>query len=132
MTLANYYPLRIVFWPVILMIAACALLLPTLEGSKTAWALNGASLLLCFLLAVDMLQALPNDYNRYRLYEARTAEIVALREEGETDIHTFGVLSRSKYDMFGPIELGSDSDSWLNQATARYFGVEKIAADRFE
>lgn len=114
------------------MIAACALLLPTLEGPKTAWALNGASLLLCFLLAVDMLQALPNDYNRYRLYEARTAEIVALREEGETDIHTFGVLSRSKYDMFGPIELGSDSDSWLNQATARYFGVEKIAADRFE
>jgi len=79
-----------------------------------------------------MLQALPNDYNRYRLYEARTAEIVALREEGETDIHTFGVLSRSKYDMFGPIELGSDPDSWLNQATARYFGVEKIAADRFE
>lgn len=132
MTLANYYPLRIVFWPVILMIAACALLLPTLEGPKTAWALNGASLLLCFLLAVDMLQALPNDYNRYRLYEARTAEIVALREEGETDIHTFGVLSRSKYDMFVNIELGPDPESWLNQAAARYFGVEKIAADRFE
>ena len=132
MTLANYYPLRIVFWPVILMIAACALLLPTLEEKKTIWTLNAASLLLCFLLAIEMLQALPNDYNRFRLYEARTAEIVALREEGVTDIHTFGVLSRSKYDMFGTIELGSDPDSWLNQATARYFGVEKIAADRFE
>ena len=57
---------------------------------------------------------------------------IMITEEGETDIHTFGVLSRSKYDMFGTIELGSDPDSWLNQATARYFGVEKIAADRFE
>ena len=132
MLLADYYPLRAVFWPLLMLVAACGVLVPAL-GAGAKPALCGGALALCFLAVFALLQALPNDYDRFRQFQAREADILSQRDAGATDIVTFGVLSRSRYDACNDLmELTTQADYRVNRSMARYYGVQTIVADRFE
>lgn len=136
MILADYHPLRTFFWPVTLLAAACAILFPHAfapESPSGRGVVSGLTLLIAFLLLVELAQALPNNYNRWQLCRARNAEIVEMREQGETDVRTFGLLSLSRYDMFNDVvELTADPDYRANVAAAKYYGVQSLWAERFE
>lgn len=132
MTLADYYPLRTLLWPSLLIVAACAVLARPLADRAPALA-NGAALWLCALALTAALQALPGCYDRYALDRARSAELIARRDAGVTDITTYGITGKTKYDVFyGMFDLTTDKGYVANRSLARELGVDTVVAERFE
>lgn len=135
MFIANYYPLRTLLWPVLLLLIACTLLaVPLFQTSRSMKGIFAAVTLHITLLAVmAAIQALPDNYDRYCLFNARTEDIVAQRDAGVMEIETFGIEGKSKYDeFFGVFELTTDSTNRVNTGLAKYWGVNSIVANRFE
>ena len=92
---------------------------------------------LCFvltlLMGLEMLYALPSGYNRYQLYKARAAQVQAAKQAGETDITTFGILGNTRFDAFdGLNELTTDPTYFPNVYFAKYYGLDRVVANRFE
>lgn len=132
MIASDYYPERALLGPVLLMICACVILLPVVHYT---WdhLYKGLCLSLCLLAAISMAGALPQNYNRYQLAKARDAQMVQAAADGETDVTTFGILGRSRYDAYyGLVEMSSMPENFANEAYAKYFGVESVTVERVE
>lgn len=132
MIVSNYVPERALLGPILLMICACGVLLPGLSGQAAALR-KGLCLCLCLLAVLNAVMALPQTYNRHQLAKARDQEMIQAAAAGETDVVTFGVLGRTRYDAYtGLIELSSDVENFANVAYAKYYGVESVVVERVE
>lgn len=134
MTAADYYPERAFTGSILMEILAVAVLLPSL--TEVAWGKALCRALACGLtlvMALQMLGALPNAYNRYRQAQARIDEVLQAKAQGVQDIVTFGIKGNSRYDAFdGLNELTDDPGYFPNVYFAKYYGVQSIVAERFE
>ena len=132
MMISNYVPERALLGPILLMICACGVLLPGLEGMAVTLR-RGLCLCLCLLAVLNAVMAVPHTYNRHQLAKARDQEMMQAAVAGETDVVTFGVLGRTRYDAYtGLIELSSDVENFANVAYAKYYGVESVVVERVE
>ncbi|NLO86788.1 MAG: hypothetical protein GX096_15375 [Clostridiales bacterium] len=126
-----YYPDRAFTGTLVLILLACTVLLPTIKLRKDA----ALALVLCalFLCGLNGLDAMRNNYDRYRLTIARNAEVQSAKANGEADVITFGIDSRSKYDAFhNVIELTNIPEQRINVAFAKYYGLNSVTVDRTE
>lgn len=132
MTLSDYYPERALLGPVVLMIAACGAVAPAARVSlKPLW--SALALSLCFFAALNIAQALPDNYNRCRLAQAREQAMIEARDAGETDAETFNIVGRSRYDAFYELnELTDAAEYSANVYYAKYFGLDSVVINRYE
>lgn len=132
MIVSNYLPERALLGPILLMICACAVLLPGLSEVYTGLR-NGLCLCLCLLAVANAAMALPQNYNRYQQAKARNQQMMQAAADGEADVVTFGVLGHTRYDAYtGLIELSSDPENFSNVAYAAYYGVDSVVVERME
>lgn len=133
MILPSYVPDRVLLGPIVLQLCACAVLWPVLREvtiRKLACALCACACVFALLTATA---ALPQTYNRHQLAKARDALMVEAAAAGETDVTTFYILGRTRFDAFdGLIELSSDIENFANVAYADYFGLNTVVVDRLE
>lgn len=133
MILPSYTPDRVLLGPIVLQLCACALLWPVLGEGQLRRLGNGLCACALIFALLTAAGALPQNYNRFRLAKARDALMVEAARAGETDVTTFYILGRSKYDAFdGLIELSSDIENFANVAYADYFGLNTVVVDRLE
>ena len=134
MAAASYYPERAFTGSVIFLIAAGAVTLSALPHTRGHTALaNALALGLSLVMVLQLGSALPNAYNRYQLAQARVQAVCTQRDAGQTDIATFGILGRSRFDAFdGLNELTTNPEYFPNRYFARYYGLNSIVAERFE
>lgn len=128
---SSYYPIRVFTGTMVLLISASLFLLPMIKiGSSAALAIVLCTLLLSGLTGVD---AIRDNYDRYRLMQARNQEVTTAAANGETDVITFGIGSRSKFDVFfNIVELTSDAQNRVNITFAKYYGLNSVIATRTE
>jgi hypothetical protein len=133
MASAYYYPLRAFVGCTNYIILAAAAALMGIHASWKPAILRALSAILGLLLMLQMVSALPYAYNRYQLAKARVAEVIALRDAGVLDVTTFGILGKSRYDVFYDLhELTDDPVYFPNVFFAKYYGLEQVVVDRFE
>ena len=132
MIVSNYIPERVLFGPMLLMLCACGLVLPGLEQyAEPVW--RGLCLCLCLLAVINAVSALPQTYNRHQLAKARDQQMMEAAAAGETEVSTFGVLGRTRYDAYtGLLEMSSDAENFANVAYAAYYGVDSVVVERVE
>ena len=129
MIISEYVPERALLGSILLMLCACGVLLPGLEGQVTHLC-KGLCLCLCLFAALNAAMALPQTYNRHQQAVARDQAMAQAAASGESHVVTFGVLGRTRYDAYtGLIELSSDITNFANKAYARYYGVESVVVD---
>lgn len=128
MVIPGYYAQRGAFGWVILLLVACALLLPSLRSLSKVPLEQILTVSSAMLALIVFLQILPLNYNRFRQAQAREADILAQREQGVQQVQTFGIKSLSKYDVYCDGNGFSASVGYLsNTRFAAYFGVEGIS-----
>lgn len=128
---SHYYPERAFTGTLILQIISCALLLEDLPMSKAVT--TALALCLVFCSALYGLDALRNNYDRYRIAQARANDMIVAQQQGETDVRTFGINGKTKYDAFyGIIELTNDPNQRLNVCYAKYYGLSSVTVNRME
>ena len=128
MIVPSYYPARADFGWVIFFLAACGVLLPAFTAlhGGALWRTLAAGLALT--AALNFLWVLPVNYDRYCQNEALIADVIAQRDAGVTEVVTFGIRSRSSYDIFcDGIGLSANPEYWPNLCFAKYYGVQSIA-----
>lgn len=132
MVMSSYFPERALLGPVVLMLCACAWLLPCLKPEAQPLR-NALCLCLCAFAVLNLLSALPHTYNRSQLAKARNRQVMAAAAAGEKDVTTFGILGRTRYDGYtGLVELSNLPEHFANEAYARYYGLDSIVVDRVE
>ncbi len=132
MVAASYFPERVLLGPVVLMLLAIGVLLPGIpEFTKPLR--DGLCICLCVFALLNVAAALPDIYNRHQLAGARDQLMVEAAQAGETDVSTFGILGRTRYDAYtGLVELTTLPDEFSNVAYAKYFGLSSVVVDRVE
>ncbi|MEG2315672.1 MAG: DUF6056 family protein [Clostridia bacterium] len=132
MLFSNYYPDRAVLGPIVLLVSACGVVSHELvRVRKPIW--QAFVLSLCFAFVFNALQALPENYNRMRLAQARVEDVCAQRDAGVRDAVTFSIEGRTRYDAFdGLLELTEDPQYFANIYYAKYFGLDSVDIDRYE
>ncbi len=132
MVMSSYFPERALLGPIVLMLSACALLVPGLKPQALPLR-NALCLCLCVFAVLNVLAALPHTYNRSQLAKARDQQVMAAAAAGERDMVTFGILGRTKYDGYtGLVELSNMPEHFANVAYAKYFGLDSIVVERVE
>jgi len=127
MVVAGYYPRRADFGWIILLLAACGLLLPALESLRGGILRRILTAGLTLMAVFTFLNVMPKNYNRYRQAEARIAHVMEQREAGLTDAVTFGIKSKSPYDVFGDgTPLSADAEYRPNACFAKLYGVHTL------
>jgi hypothetical protein len=135
MAASDYYPERAFTGSVIFLIIAfvTALYAPKREGGWIPPAINALAFALTLVFTLQMINALPSAYNRYRLNQARTIEVCEARDAGVTDVTTFAIKGNTRFDAFFDLnELTTDAQYTPNVYYARYYGLHSIVIDRFE
>ena len=134
MAAAGYYPERAFTGSILMVILAIAVLLPAVADVSWGKALvHSFACGLALVMALQMLNALPNAYNRYRQAQARVAEVTQARDSGTLNVVTFGIKGNSRYDAFdGLNELTDDPTYFPNVYFAKYYGLQSVIVDRFE
>ncbi len=133
MASAFYYPLRAMVLCVNLIILASAIVLSEISPSCREWMLRVLAASLGMVLLFQTVSALPNAYGLYRLSEARLTEILAQRDAGAKEITTFGIIGRSRYDVFYDLhDLTDDPGYFPNVYFAKCYGLQTVVVDRFE
>lgn len=134
MTASAYYPERAYTGSCLMQIAACALLLAPGPAPRGRAAVKEALAVgLALVMALSGLCAVPNAYNRYRLAQARVAEVCAMRDAGKRDVVTFGISGNSRFDAFdGLNELTDDASYFPNVYFAKYYGLDSVVIERIE
>ncbi|MEA4999996.1 MAG: DUF6056 family protein [Candidatus Limiplasma sp.] len=133
MASAYYYPLRAFVGCTNFILMATAVALMGISPHWQRLLTQALASVLGLLMALQMLSALPYAYNRYQLANARAQAVVAEREAGNRDVTTFGILGKSKYDVFFALhELTTNPEYFPNVFYAKYYGLERIVVDRFE
>lgn len=128
---AHYFPLRAFTGVLLLQLVSCAFLVPMIPARKAL--VFALALSMGFCTALEGLDALRNNYDRYQLAQARVQEIQNAGTDGEHLVHTFGISGKTKYDPFYDIiELTNIPSATLNVAYAKYYGLAEIAVDRME
>ncbi len=134
MLASNYYPTRAFVGTTVFLLLGCLVLLCPMLARLRPFVNAGA----CFAgvwVAITMLWALPYCYDIYALEKARNAEVIAMREDGITDVVTFGIAGHTRYDVYtgeGMIDLAFDANMDPNPYFAKYFEIDSIAIDREE
>lgn len=132
MVASEYIPERVLLGPIVLMVCACAVLLPGLRTFLDPLR-RGLCLCLCLLAVLNAGMALPQTYNRQQQAMARNQQMMEAAAAGETDVVTFGVAGRTRYDAYtGLVELTSDVANFANVAYAAYYGVKSVVVERME
>ncbi|MCL1854465.1 MAG: DUF6056 family protein [Clostridia bacterium] len=127
MILADRYPQRAAFGWVVMLLAACGILIPSLEQVLAGRLWHGLVAGLALTAVLTFLWAMPLNYERYRMAEARVAEALAQRDAGVTEVVVFGIRSRSKYDIFRDgVTLSGDSNWRPNLGFAKYYGLDSV------
>ncbi len=133
MTATYYYPLRATVITVNLLVMASAMTLTELATPWQAWASRTLALALGTVLALQMVSALPYAYNRYRMAQGRVADVIQQRDSGISDVSTFGILGRSRYDAFYDLhELTDAPDYFPNVYFAKYYGLGTVTVGYYE
>ncbi len=101
MVIPKYYPERASFGWVVLLLLACGLLAPSLKRVQAGALWRGVAASLAGIAVIVFLQAAPLVYDRYCQAEARLADIATQKAAGVTDIETYGIRSRTRYDIYG-------------------------------
>lgn len=134
MAAADYYPERAFTGSMLMLILAFATLLPAI--STVSWGnalLNSLACGLALVMALQMLNALPNAYNRYRLAQARVEMVSQARDSGTLEVITFGIKGNSCFDAFdGLNELTENPNYFPNVYFAKYYGLQSVVVDRYE
>ncbi len=133
MIMPSYVPDRVLLGPIVLQLCACAVLWPVLREVQLKKLLSAVCAGACVFGLLTAAAALPQTYNRHQLAKARDALMAEAAQAGETDVTTFYILGRTRFDAFnGLIELSSDVDNFANVAYADYFGLNTVVVDRLE
>lgn len=133
MTATYYYPLRASVITVNLIVMAASMTLTELGQPGRAWATRVLALALGAVFALQTVSALPYAYNRYRMAQAREAQVLEQRNSGVKNVTTFGILGKSPYDAFYDLhELTDLPDYFPNVYFAKYYGLDTVVVDRFE
>ncbi len=125
---ASYIPQRCLCTTTMLLILACAVLVPELL-SKKAGAVCACG---CMVLATAFLfQLVTGSYEIWRNYTNFTAReqlIAQYIEEGQTDLTLPCIHATSPYSAFwGTTDLNTETqDTWPNTQMAEYYGVDSI------
>ena len=131
MTVANYYPERAFTGSCVLLVMAYAVVFVVLPREHAA--LLKAAALCMALLVLEGVNTVPNACNRYRQAEARVQEVCEARDSGGTDITTYGVLGRSRFDAFYHLnELTDDFSYFPNVYFSKYYGLGSVVVDHYE
>jgi hypothetical protein len=134
MTASDYYPERAFTGSVVLLIGAFTVVLGA--GVQAGWHQPFRSTLACGLalvMTLQMLGAMPNAYNRYRLAQERVTEVIAAQAAGQTDVETFGIKGITRFDAFFSLnELTDDPQYFPNVYFAKYYGLNSVVVTRFE
>ncbi len=132
MVVSEYVPERVLLGPIVLLMGACVLLADGLSKlSKPVY--RGLCLSLCLMALLNVAASLPHTYNRYRLAEARNAQMAEAAAANTADVTTFGILGRTPYDGYtGLLELSSNPETFSNVAYAAYYGVDSVTVERVE
>ena len=130
MAVSTYYPDRAFTGTALMLICGCAIALPKRQrpGLKVC-----LTLCLAFLMCTTLLHALPDMYDCYAMYHDRENQVTQAAANGETELITFGIESRSRYDGFYQLhDLTIYPEATANLYYARYHGLNSIAIDRVE
>lgn len=134
MIIGDYNVERRAFFTLVLLIAACGLLVRDLIRMPE-YRVSLVCLAACMLIASFYYVSLGmcdigithRDILRNRAY------IAQCKAEGQTDILLPEVTARTRYNGLEGLQyLRTDSSYWLNKCMARYYGVNKITMDPAE
>lgn len=127
-TVAAYYPERCFCTTAVLLILACAVLVPELigTGAEVVCACGGSVLLVTF--AFSLIAGTYDIGRSYRRFTEREAVIQQHLAAGELDITLPLINPSTKYSAcFGLRDLSTEtSQIWPNDSMARYYGLESI------
>lgn len=133
MTAASYYPLRAMVISVNLIIIASSMVITEIYTPIRLWLTRVLTASFALAMVLQVISALPYAYDRHQIYLTRTAQILEQRDIGKLDIITFGILGKSRYDVFFDFhELTDDPDYFPNVYFAKYFGLRTVVVERFE
>ena len=132
MVAVAFYPTRALMGAMMLLLAACGMLIPDLLRAKAAPAVASAVVCAAFLAALTFMSILPSNYNRFQEFNARAASIAAERDAGNLNITTYHILGNTTYDAFYQNSDITDAvDYWPNVYFARYYGLESIVINEY-
>ncbi len=130
MAVSFYYPDRAFTGSALLLICGCAMLLPAKHPPKWKACL---ALCLLFMMGAALMQALPDLYDCWAMYNDREAQTEQAVRNGELNMTTFGIASRSRFDGFHQIhDLTIEVQAMENVYYARYHHLDTIVIDRIE
>ena len=133
MTMASYYPLRAMVISINLIIIASVMVMTEIHTTIRLWLTRALTVSFALALTLQVFSALPYAYNRYKMNQERSLQILEQHGNGEKDITTFGILGKSRYDAFFDLhELTDDPTYSVNVYFAKYYDLRSIAVDRYE
>ncbi len=129
MTATGYYPLRAMTVSLTMIFSASALLVPEVRATSLKPLIATATLAVSLSALLLCLQAAPLTYDRYRSAQSREQQVIAAQTQGETDIVSYNIKSKSKFDVFyDMIDLTNDPDYFANRVFARYYNLDSVVA----
>ncbi len=129
MTATGYYPLRAMTVSLAMIFSASALLVPDVRATALKPLIAAATLAVSLSALLLCLQAAPLTYDRYRSAQSREQQVIAAQAQGETDIVTYNIKSKSKFDVFyDMIDLTNEPDYFANRVFARYYNLDSVVA----
>lgn len=135
MVLSPIYPARARFGVMVTLVTACLSCLvevekawPRAAASKTfgmgRWAVTGC---LLFTFVFSYFTASGDLFTTWRMSVAREEYIESEKAAGNLNVQVSQIVPETSYNpLYGLEDIQSDPEHWVNQAAARYFGLESI------